>query len=783
MSEIIRSDNEGRGSNQGSNFEFVSAHPISSHEDSDQGALDPKVIVLTLWRYKWLFLFFLLLGGSGAWFYAESIVPIYETNGTMMVSSDQKENDELSRIVSQRTGMKVNATLENELQIMRSLSFATKVAEKLMEKEAGGPDEYPVMWRETEEDGFLPNDVNRVSSNVRSGLNFQLVARDAEIIQVSFTSSSPREASTIVNLAMDVYVESSMVQNRQAAEQTTEYLEKERKDLRDRLDESETKLKEYMDRTGLIKLDQQASGVVNKRNQIAAEMENIELDLQGVEMAIQNQEEELERIRPGLKDDFSNAVAPRIRSYQDQLGNYERERYLILSRNPGVRDREVTPPRLKFLDEQIEDLKAEIAELSESIFSDDDEYMGMETAERTQMVTQIQGRLIELKMQKNQLQSRLEAVKQRKDEIEQEFDSMPNEMVELARLQREVDMNEQLYLDVSRQYADMSTWKETQYGYGRIIDKANVPGFPISPNKPILLVMGIVLGGFVAGLIITGREFFDNTISGVDELKSVHLPLLTAIPTIDKKLTYKKNAVSKQSNGNISGEMVMIKAKSSIASESIRRLKNNLIYQNGDVPPKTIAVTSAEQGDGKSTVACNLAVAFAEEGYKTLLVDCDFRRPKVHSFFGFDNKRGVSEYIQGDIQLPTVIKHTDLQHLKVITSGLKREHPESIVGKKEFGNFVGKVEEIFDLIILDTPPFGIVSDSAALFKRAEATIVITKYRQTDKGVFTHTIQELKRINANVRGIVINGYNPKKSTGYDGIGYYGSVYQGYESYAE
>lgn len=762
-------------------YQQIHMQSAGSSGKNSGGGLDPKVIVLTLWRYKWLVLLFLIIGGTSAWYYSDTLKPVYETRGTMLISSgDKAGNQEVSRIVAQTTGIGANATLANEMQVLRSLTFAAKVAEQFMKNHDGDHEEYPIMWRETELDGFLPSDTMQVANRIRSGLNIQLVNRESEVLEIRFQSTSPREAARVINTAMDVYVESSTLQNREAAEQTSEFLAKERERLRAELDEAEMKLKEYMDNTGVVRLDQQSQGVVNRRDQLEAEMEELELDLEGVKLAIENQENEMERIKPGLADDFANAVAPRIRGFQDQLGEYERERYLILSRNPGVRDREVTPPRLKFLDEQIEGLKEQIAELSGEIFSEDDEYMGMETAERTQMVTQIQGRLIELRMQRQQLESRLAVVRQRKQEAERSFEQLPNEMVELARLERQVNMNEQLYLDVSRQYADMSTWKETQYGYGRVIDQASVPGFPVSPNVPIILVMGVVLGGFVAGLIITVREFFDNTINSMDQVKASDLPMLATVPSLNKKLSAKAGS---KNGSKTSVEMVVLRDRANIVSESIRRLKNNIIYQNSNKPPKTIAVTSAEKGDGKSTIVCNLAAAFAEEGFKTLLVDTDFRRPKVHSYFGINNKAGVSNYLNKEINMQNLFHNTDLKNLKVVTSGSRLDRPDLIASSDEFMKFIDNMEEIFEVIIIDTPPYGIISDSTALLKRVDSTVVVAKYRKTSRAVFVHTLDELQRINANVSGFVLNEFDPRKDTsGYYGAGYYKSMYEGYEAYA-
>jgi capsular exopolysaccharide synthesis family protein len=783
MSNSLQKNDNGNKQNGHSHYDYLATSSVASQNQGGSG-LDPKFIVFTMLRYKWLILFFLITGGVGGWYYADSIPPTYMSQGTILISAGGGGDNELSRIISRTTGEGVSASLNNELQVLRSRSFAAQVAERMMENVSGEPDEYPVLWRETEDMGFIPANIDQVTNRIRSNLEFQLVSREAEVVQVNFTSTSRRETATVINMAMDVYVEASTLQNREAADKTAEFLEKEKEDLKLELERAEQRLKDYMDNTGIVQMNNQSSQIVNTRNQIIAQIEEIELDLESVELAIQHQEQELERIRPGLQEDFSNAVAPRIRGYQDQLSEYERERYLILSRNPNVREREVTPPRLQFLDDEIENLKAEITELSAQIFSEDDEYMGMESAERTQMITQIQGRLVELRMQRNQYQSRMEVLNERLNQAEQNFRTLPDDVIQLAQLERDVDMSEQLYLSVSRQYADMLTWKETQYGFGRIIDQAAVPGSPISPNKIMLLVMFVILGGMVSVAIITVREFFDNSINSVDQMVSHRLPMLATIPSFKKGVKNGMNHAFSVGNGSIPDEMVILRDRSSIVSESIRRLKNNIIYQNSDKAPKTIAVTSPEKGDGKSTVVCNLAVAFAEEGYRTLLIDADFRRPKVHKYFGISNLNGVSNYLNDNLSISDIIHDSEHKNLKIVTSGTKNERPELISGSEAFKKLLSRMEDIFDVIIIDTPPYGIISDSTALLRQVDMTVLVAKYRKTNQAVFLHTLEELGRINAKVSGLVLNDFNPKNETSNKyGMSYYNSVYTDYESYVK
>jgi len=782
MSDSLQKHHNGYH-NSRDDYETLPSFAIPQQQGATSNALDPKKIISLIFRYKWIVLLFFIAGGTCAWFYADTITPTYQSSGTIMVSTGGGGDDELSRIISQTTGVGTGSSLANELQILQSREFARQIAIKTMEANPGYIDEFPVLWTEDEEGSVSRAAENTVTNRIRSGLSANRPDRDADILEIRFSSSSPAEAALIANEAMEVYVERSTLQNRQAAESTAQFLEKEKEEIKQRLENSERRLKEFMDNTGIVQVDQQASGLITQQANVETELQQLELDLESVERAIEQHQEQMERIRPGLSEQFSEALGPRIRNSQERLASLEGERTLILTRNPGVRDREQTPPQLKRLDEEIDRLKAEITEMSNKLFTEDDEYMGMESGERAQMVATTQARITELRIQKNQYESRMNALRERKQEVDRNFSNLPDGMMELAQLQRDVRINEEMYVNVSAQYADMSVLKQSQFGFGRILDTALVPGSPVSPNKKILLLLGIMLGGVLSAGFIAIREFLDNSINSVDELRMTRLPMLSAVPVLEK-VSKRDRKTFKNGKGEIPDALVLLRDRSHVASEAIRRLKNNIIYQHGDIPPKTIALTSPEKGDGKTTVVSNLAVAFAEEGYKTLVIDTDFRRPQLHNYFGLANDPGLTDYLNGKLPIQKLLKDSELGYLKIVTAGSGTDRPESIVSSKEFKQFLKKMEDVFDVIILDTPPFGIISDSTTLLKNADVTLLVTKYRKTNRGVFMKTVEELERINANVTGIVLNGFDHRKETGGNyGSGYYKSVYTDYESYVK
>lgn len=765
------------------NFQFVPNYTYET-ESSESNGLDPRQLIALLLRYKWIVLLFLIAGASGAWFYAASVSPVYESTGSLLINSDNSPNEELSQIISKTTGYGTSSSMANELQVLRSRKFSLQIAQTLIKEDPGNINEFPVLWTREEEGNVYRSDENMVASRIRKHIEFQQPEDDKDdVVEVSFQSSSPREAARIVNAAMEIYVENSTRQNRHAAESTANFLENEKEKIKQKLEASERKLRRYMDATGIVQEDEQANGLVTRKMQLDSELQDINLKLETVNESIDKFEKQLNSIKPGLSEQFSKAIGPRIKSSQEELTQYERERSLILAKNPGVEDQDPLPSRLKYVNKEIDRLKAQIRDLSSQLFTGDGQFLGMDGENRADMITTIQKKLVDLRLQQNQYSTQKEALLNQKDQVDSQFNSLPQGMIELAKLKRDVRINEELYTNVSKQYSDMSVWKQSQFGFGRIIDTGQVPAIPVSPNKKILVILGLMLGGLVSAGFIFVREFSDNSVKSAEQLRTMYLPTLSAIPTFDK--IPKKNKKSfTVGNGKIPDEMVLLHNRASVTSESIRRLKNDIIYQNGDVPPKTIAITSPEKGDGKSTVASNLGVAFAEEGFKTLLIDADFRRPKLHKYFGLSNESGLTNYLDGELSIHHLIRNSELNHLKIVAAGKEPPRPDLVGSSKSFRAFLSKMEELFEVIILDTPPFGIISDASAILKYADASLVVARYRTTNKGMLFRTIEELGRIQANVTNIVLNDFDHRKETGgYYGTGYYQSLYSNYDSYVK
>ena len=201
-------------------------------------------------------------------------------------------------------------------------------------------------------------------------------------------------------------------------------------------------------------------------------------------------------------------------------------------------------------------------------------------------------------------------------------------------------------------------------------------------------------------------------------------PLLTIIPDMNRHIKENFDGAEYVTiRGNtLSTGLVMVLDSISPLAESFRRLQSNVSYSQPDNPLKTIIVTSANKSEGKSTVSTNLCVALAEAGKRVLLVDCDFRRPRVHSYFGREQEPGSMDILFGGQKPTDVIQKTLVPGVEILTSGKRPPNPAEITRSAKLRELIRSVKNDYDHIIIDSPPFGIISDAAPLIGEADGVI-------------------------------------------------------------
>ena len=332
---------------------------------------------------------------------------------------------------------------------------------------------------------------------------------------------------------------------------------------------------------------------------------------------------------------------------------------------------------------------------------------------------------------------------------------------------REVEMTSKIYETFLLRMKETNEVKELQSSNVKIIQAALLPALPISPNVRLITMMFYLFS--FAGLysLLVYFELHRNAVIEPGNLESLGIPILATLPSVP---IIKKGYHLSQ---------IFMEDVNSEFSESIRTLRTLLIakYQK----QKTLLVTSTYSGEGKTTIALNISLAFSKIG-KVLLVETDIRRPSVLSLVDRDaeKRKGFSDLIQGQVEFSKTILNIPGSSIDLMTSGTRRSDLTDLTTPAKLKEFFDKLKESYDYIVLDTPPIQPVSDTLFIGQATDHNLLIARSKFTKLAGIKSAVKKLKNVNVNVDGIVFNDLDTSKAS-YYGYYQYGGYYRKYKSY--
>lgn len=771
---------------------FKYEFPGNTASGSDE--IDLKYLLKVLLRYKYIAIGIVLLTTISAAIYAYSLPSVYQSTGTILIQEERNRytwaGSDLNSILSSSFGVGAGSRLVNEVEILQSRMVASEIADKVFETETLENGKlFPILWYDYPEDSTRASR-EMVVRRIQNRMNVNRADLDSDILRIAYTSPSPFEAAALVNITIDTYTEISARQKRTAATAALGFLEEEKRQAEEELADSEERLRSYMSQTNLVQVDSQTDAAINRLAELESQKQTVQVQRVSVSSSIEAYERQLEQIRPGLAEQFAENISGQLSRAQFRLAELRTERDLLTQRNPALNENPELEPQYASLLSEIETVRNQIQQITSDLLSADDSdvYIGFLDSEDggvTNRIIELRRNLIELRITESQLDAQEDVLNSRIQEENQFLDNLPDNMIELARLRRDAQVNEQLYSVISEQFTQTQLWEQTQYGSGRSIDMGEVPQFPTGPNRKLYILIGFLLGGVISVGFVTAKESFNKKIDGTTKLRGLGLAVLGTIP--DKmpyiKKRFKGKEFVKVDDKMVSSTWSILIDTISPVSESYRRLHNNIIYADPDQKIQTIAITSPKKSEGKSTVSINLAVALAEAGKSVLLLDLDFRRPNLHRLTGEERERGMIEYFYDDMTLEEVIKSTAAPGVDLITSGRRIQNPSAVVQSEKMKNLLEILKTRYDHIVMDTAPYGVVTDGAVMMKRADGIVLISKFNDTRLNEMIHTVENLNHIQGRILGAVITNYHHRSSSDYYYSDYTYDSYEAYEEYHE
>ncbi len=555
-----------------------------------------------------------------------------------------------------------------------------------------------------------------------------------DVIDVQFTSTSPRYAQRVVNAIVQAFQEHNALGAQKASRTRRIFLEEQLKQTDAMLQRAMAQYSSYRSGNQVFSSKEKASA--QQAGIVDVDMRRADLNAQRrtYNALLSQAQKSGESSDAGLKALVSSpgiAANPVIQQLYAQLTSFE-----------GKRD---------------------------SLISDGAALTNPDVIRASTLVSQTSGRL--MAAVRNQIQSldaQIDALDDLKKRSTAEIASAPQAETEEARLGEQVAAVQRMSDKLQEEYQGARMAEAVEAGQVEIIDLADIPTSPISAGRTKKLALGFILGliiGIGTAIIVDGMN---TSIRRRDDIEKIlQVPGLAVIPKFAERngqsrarlLPKKAAGRNGKSPARAAGLVTVHDARSS-GAEAYRTLRTNLIFSQAVQTLRSIVVTSAAPGEGKTTTAANLAVSFAQQGMRVLIIDCDLRRSRLHKMFSIPREPGITECVLGQLDTDAAPRETSVTGLYVVPSGQLPPNPSELLGGERMRKTLASFAEAFDLIVLDTPPLLAASDAAILSTLADGVVLVVRAGVTEAEAGQQAMQQLMSVGARVVGAVLNDPDAK-----------------------
>lgn len=745
---------------------------LAFHTEPEDSSFHLRAYLSTIWRGKWIIAICIVLSLSMGLLAVSQLTPTYKASAKVLFESDRTNVTNLEEVVVSPDFSR--DTLENEIQILSSTSLVGRVVDSLnlgrlaeFNPALGGKERSIVdilrsllNWRtyvspQTLADlGIIAAPVSvaqdpelaahhqrlEVIARVLKGLSLRPI-QGSRVIEIGFQGRSPTTAANIVNTIAEQYIVDQLDAKLTATRKASEWLADRTDELGERLREAELAVEqaraELTDDAGQTAdiTRQQLTEISGSLAETRAVRARLEVQYKSVAAALADENVDL-----GTVSLFRDApVIQRLRQEESDLRGRDAALAALAKSNPQ---------RIRFA--------ISLADIRKNI---------RQEAER--IAAALEASLEEARNAEDTLEEevrKLEATEQEQRRGE----------VRLRQLERQAQANRVLYESFLGRLQETSQQESLQTANVRILSPAEIPTYPMATSKNRILLMSILLGGAAGVGIVFLLDRLNNTFRGVDQVQlATGLPVLASLPSVGNRMA--RNDVVRNLREKPNGSL----------AEAVRNMRTSILFSALDQSPRVVMFTSSTPREGKSTSAFLMALTSQQMGRSAIIVDCDLRLHALSSLVREDeDKPGLLSVIDGRTPISEALHIDPDTGLHILTA-----HPSErgsalsaadAVSSPGFAALIHQLSEVYDLVILDTPPVLVVADPRIVGRLADAIVYAVRWDYTPRGAVQEGLREMRGVSAPMAGIVLTMVDSERLAGYayESYGYYRSRYMDY-----
>lgn len=618
-----------------------------------------------------------------------------------------------------------------------SATIMTPIREAIFGHEAADPAEQPVARMTAEEKREAL--IDQIASAYLGGLNVVPNER-SRVLSVTYTSADPAFAALAANTTAEIYILDQLATKGEATSRASKWLSERVNEMRRRVIDSEQRLEEFRRTAGIVEIggaslfQQQLVGL--NEELIAARNKRAEAEAR------------YEQVQTMIKAGGDvNAVAAVLDSRLIQ-GLREQEAQLERKLADLSQQYRPTHPKMKQAQQELAGLRTKIESEVDKISLNQDN---------------------ELKIVRSREANLAKEARRLEDLLEQQNEAE----VTLRSLESEVRANKQLYETLLARFKETSVQRDDllQQADARVISRATTPMSPFYPKRGLMIAAAFVVSVVIGIAIALVAEYLDSGFHSLNQIEAISgQPTIGLVPALGdlQKLGKRPHEVA-------------LDRPNSAYGEAIRTLRTALLLSRVDNPPKTVLVTSSIPGEGKTSIALSLAATAARSAQKAIIIDCDLRHSTLHAYLDHPNQLGLGDYLAGLATLEDVIEIDPRSGVHFITGGNRAPNPTDLLGSAEMKKLIRQLSQIYDLVVLDTPPLLAVSDALVLVRQVDRSLFVVRWEKTRRESALAGLKALVEAGGRLAGVLLSQVDMRKHAQYDFADSAYSYYGNYKNY--
>jgi tyrosine-protein kinase Etk/Wzc len=445
---------------------------------------------------------------------------------------------------------------------------------------------------------------------------------------------------------------------------------------------------------------------------------------------------------------------------------------------------------LAFLKDNLPNVKHSLTEAEDTLNAfrqkNDSIDLGLEAQSTLKVMVELEAQLNELTFKESEISQRFTkdhpayrslldkraTLLKEKERLNQQIQKMPKTQREVLRMTRDVEVNQQIYVQLLNKVQELSIVKAGTVGNVRILDRAEAYAAPVKPKKALIVVLATLLGGMLSVAFVLVKAALHRGVENPDDIEQIGLSVYASVPKSNLQLEL-SNKLKRHRKQNQELTLLAESNPADLSVEALRGLRTSLHFAMMEAKNNVLMISGPAPGIGKSFVSTNFSAVAAKTGQKVLLIDADMRKGYLQQPFGLAWENGLSDFLCGKIGLNEAIKTTQVDNLDIMTRGQVPPNPSELLMHPRFKELMEWASEHYDLVIIDTPPVLAVTDPSIVGALAGTTLMVARFGMNTVKEIDVARNRFEQSGIEVKGVILNATEKKASSYY---GYYNYSYK-------